>query len=159
MRFLLSSALILIAFSCNTTAKLVPASDNAPLMVYKTKADYSKLVPVILSADKSEIVSYPHPNDIKSGDDLRLPLKLKKGYLLDQQGINAQVAFLSMTYQQYARMSNPLNLDSMFALIKDADPLLELYQVGVHGEYEDPEKEINALIKKGELAGKGQKLK
>lgn len=160
MRILLTTLLLGFAFACsNNAVKLLPASAKAPLLVYKTKGDYSKLVPVMLSADKSEIISYPHPNDVKSGEDLRLPMELKKGYLLDQQGISAQVAFLNMTYKEYASLTEPLPLDSMFMLIKDADPLIELYQLGFHGDYKDPEKEINGLIKKDELATRGQKLK
>ena len=53
------------------------------ILVYKTKKDYRKLVPVILSEDKSQIVSYPDPHDIKTGGDHMLPITLHKGYLMD----------------------------------------------------------------------------
>ncbi len=46
-----------------------PKTANAagpPALVYKTRADYDKLVPVIMNDAKTVIVSYPHPNDVKN---------------------------------------------------------------------------------------------
>ena len=41
--------------------------------VYKTKADYSHNVPVLMDQSKSRIISYPHPNDLLIGGKLCLP--------------------------------------------------------------------------------------
>lgn len=38
------------------------------ILVYKTKADYSKLVPVIFSEDKKTVVSYLSASDLKKDE-------------------------------------------------------------------------------------------
>lgn len=46
--------------------KFVPQYTPGPqALIYKTKKDYTNLVPVLLSDDKTEIVSYPNPRDSK----------------------------------------------------------------------------------------------
>lgn len=160
MRILSMMCLVLLAGACKTKGvKVHPVSAKAPLIIYQTKEDYSQYVPVTLSDNKAEIVAYPHPKDVIDGDDYRLPVKLKDGFYLDQQGINVHVAFLTMTYADYAKLTEPLPLNSMLKMIRDADPITAMYQVGFHGDYKDVVKEINAIIKKGELESKGTKLK
>ena len=60
-----------------------PASTSPIVYVYKTKADYSHQVPVIMDEARTRILSYPAPGDLKMGNGLRLPTVLNKGYLLD----------------------------------------------------------------------------
>ena len=69
-------------------------ASGPPVLVYKTKANYNNLVPVILSDGKTEIVSYPHPKDLIKGSRFPLPFILNDGYLLDNRGIGKNVAFL-----------------------------------------------------------------
>ena len=71
-----------------------PASTSPIVYVYKTKADYSHQVPVIMDEARTRILSYPAPGDLKMGNGLRLPTVLNKGYLLDNKGIGPNVAFL-----------------------------------------------------------------
>ena len=124
-------------------------SKAAPhVLVYKTKKNYNNKVPVILSEDKSKIISYPDPSDVKNTP---LPTKLKNGYLLDNRGIGANVAYLKMTYAQFAKLHQAPSLDSMYSMIIDKDPLTELCDCGNRYAMKDPVKEINALIKSGEL--------
>ncbi|RYE23479.1 MAG: hypothetical protein EOP51_10340 [Sphingobacteriales bacterium] len=99
------------------------------LVVYKTKGDYSNMVPVGLSEDKSRIVSYPAPTDIKVAGGYLKPSKLAKGYLLDNQGIGKNVAFLNISYEAYAKMDQ-LSRDELYTKIADKDPLVELYDCG-----------------------------
>ena len=47
-------------------------------VVYKTNMDYHDLVPVILSEDRSQIVSYPAPDDLRRSGELTLPIALEK---------------------------------------------------------------------------------
>src|ERR1035437_9891940 len=101
--------LAMIIAGCNSGGKMISSnkkggfspdfSTGPPTMVYKTKADYSKNVPVTLSDDKSVIISYPAPIDLKPGGSFATPTLLQDGYLLDNRGINAKVAFLKMTYE------------------------------------------------------------
>src|SRR5436309_2146351 len=73
-------------------------------MVYKTKANYSKLVPVDMSDDKTQIASYPAPTDVVSGSGYATPTQLHSGYLLDNRGIGKNAAFLKLTYEEYAKL-------------------------------------------------------
>ena len=84
--------------------KTTAAIPGPHCIVYKTRADYSKLVPVILSADKSKIVSYPDVKDINNNGNFPYPSPLKKGYLLDNRGIGPDVAFIRLTYEEFARL-------------------------------------------------------
>ncbi len=130
---------------------LAPMQDNAPTLVYKTKGDYQNLVPVTLSADGKEIIAYPHPKDVMDGEIFRKPFPLKKGYWLDQQGVGPYTAFLNLTYEEYAKRTEPLPLDSMLLLVKEANPFTELYDAGPRNALKDPVEELNQRIKAGDL--------
>jgi hypothetical protein len=120
-------------------------------LVYKTKHDYQNLVPVMLSEDKREIVSYPNPNDIKSDLVLATPIGLNKGYYLDNRGIGLHVAFLKMTYQEYATLEKAPTLAELQALIIDKDPLVELCNCGSSKVFTNQVEQLNALIDKGTI--------
>ena len=124
-----------------------------PVLVYKTKADYNNLVPVILSADKKSIISYPHPNDLKAGNgNYPLPALLSNGYLLDKRGIGPNIAFLNMTYKEFAALENAPSLQEMYDNIIDKDPLTELCNCGNKSAFdEDIEKQLNELIESNKL--------
>ncbi len=119
-----------------------------PTLVYKTKADYYNLVPVLLSDDRSEIIQYPHPDDLKSGENFLLPLKLKSGYLLDNKGIGVNVAFLNITYEEYAKMEEVPSLEELYEKILDKDPLVELCDCGNRTAFTNEVEQLNKLIDK-----------
>ncbi len=98
--------------------------------VYKTKADYTKNVPVTLSDDKTQIVAYPAPQDLYSNGKLAYPTALSNGYLLDNRGINANTAFLKLTYAQYSQLKEVPRLKDLFQQIIDKDPFTELCNCG-----------------------------
>jgi hypothetical protein len=98
-----------------------------PVIIYKTKADYSKNIPVNLSDDKKFITSYPDIKDIYYAGELAYPTLLAQGYLLDNRGIGPTVAFLDYTYEQYRELGQTPAADELMKHIIDADPLLELY--------------------------------
>jgi hypothetical protein len=159
MRMLLLS--LLIVAGCCSGSKMVDSkkkngfipdfATGPPTMVYKTKADYSQHVPVILSDDKTVILSYPAPTDIKAGDKYPSPTPLKDGYLLDNRGINANVAYLNLTYKEYAKLATAPDIKTMNTMIMDKDPLTEMCNCGSKQAFKNPEKEINTLIKTGKL--------
>lgn len=122
-----------------------------PTVVYKTKANYNNLVPVLLSDDKKQIISYPHPTDIKIGDKFASPTILSNGYLLDNRGIGKNVAFLKLTYEQYSKLENAPALSELYELIIDKDPLNELCDCGNKKAFTDQTKQLNKLIKTGKL--------
>jgi hypothetical protein len=141
--------LFLSCFVCAACAAQTfnnPAAMGPPTLIYKTKKNYDKLVPIQLSDDKKTIVAYPAPTDVFYDGKLAYPTKLKNGYLLDNRGIGKNVAFLKMTYQAYAKLKELPSLEKLFALIIDSDPLLELYDAGSRYNFQDVPKEMNQLI-------------
>jgi len=120
----------------------------APILVYKTKKDYSKNVPVILNSFKTEILSYPHPSDVYFQGKLAYPTPLKNGYLLDNRGIGSNVAFLNFSYETYSRLKNAPTKEELLRNLLDKNPLLEMWECGSR-ESELDVSEINKLIDQG----------
>jgi hypothetical protein len=124
---------------------------SPPAIVYKTKNDYSKNVPVILSEDKTKIVSFPAQRDIKKGDGFVYPTELVDGYLLDNRGINQNAAFLKFTYEDYYNMDNIPDAARLMNYILDKEPFTEIYQCGRRGDFKNLEAELNQKIREGKL--------
>jgi len=122
-----------------------------PCIVYKTRNDYNKLVPVMLTDDKTTLASYPDIKDIFYNNGISYPTVLSKGYLLDNRGIGPNVAFISYTYESYSRLPKTPDGKELFKLIIDNEPLLEMYFCGNRSKYTDPVKTLNDIILKGEL--------
>jgi hypothetical protein len=145
-------AACMITGSCNS-AKKSRFSDNFPALtgpniyIYKTRGDYYTQVPIGLSADKKTIVSYPDIKDVFTNGKLAYPTVLEDGFLLDNRGISENVAFLKLTYQQYATLKATPNPDSLFNLILDNDPLTLLYDCGSKNNYQNLPGQLNELIK------------
>jgi hypothetical protein len=130
-----------------------------PTLVYRTRADYDTLVPILLSEDKIEIISYPHPGDLRRmkegkpalSPDYPYPTPLEGGYRLDNRGVGLQVAFLKLSYRAYAAREQAPSLAELEALILDRDPLTELCDCGNRQAFSDPVLQINKLIVLGRL--------
>lgn len=120
------------------------------VLVYKTKNNYNNLVPVLLSEDKSEIVSYPDPGDLLIGNTYSFPTVLNNGYLLDNRGIGKNVAFLKLTYQEYSKLQS-LSLEELYGYILDKDPLVELCDCGNKTAFTSVEEQLNELIDNNKL--------
>ena len=119
-----------------------------PVVIYKTKRDYSRNVPVTLNADGTKIVSYPAVSDVRS---LPYPTPLADGYLLDNRGIGQHVAFLSYTYEEYAALPKTPTSDELFEKIIDKNPLLEIHFCGNRYQYKHLVDELNAQIRAGKF--------
>lgn len=118
-------------------------------LVYKTRADYFNRVPVLLNAAKDRIVSYPDPIDLYEGSTPTLPTRLKNGYLLDNRGIGANVAFLTYTYEKYGALKKLPELDQLMDSLLDRNPLTELWDCGSRSLLKKEVEELNALIDNG----------
>jgi len=116
-------------------------------IIYKTRNDYYDLVPVTLSPDKKSIVSFPGTRDVFYKGKLAYPERLHQGFLLDNRGINENVAFLTMTYDLFSKLQKVFSADELFKMIKDDDPLTEMYNCGNRSQW-DIEK-LNQLIDSG----------
>jgi hypothetical protein len=103
MRILIAGLIAAYLSGTGTNAALAQQAPSAtspsalPVLVYKTKKDYSRQVAVTLSDDKSKIVSYPDPADCAAGWERLQPEQLHKGFLLDKRGLTRNVAFLKIT--------------------------------------------------------------
>lgn len=128
-------------------------------VVYKTIKDYTNLVPVIMNSEKTKIVSYPAPSDVYYQGKLAKPTALKNGYLLDNRGINENVAFLNYTYEEYSRLSEAPSQKEMLSRIAEKNPLKELIDCGLRTQYKDEVSELNTLIDRNFPGCKRAKIK
>lgn len=131
----------------NTETEFSPQfTAGPPTIVYKTSSNYNNLVPILLSDDKTQIVSYPHPSDLKNGVTYLIPTYLNEGYLLDNKGINKDIAFLKLTYEEYSRLPNAPTLNELYNLIIDKNPLTEMCDCGNKNAFINIESQLNSLI-------------
>ena len=139
--------LMILSCSSNKNTLISEQSPGPAALVYKTKANYTDKVPIGLSMDKEQVVSFPHPNDLKVGNQLSIPTKLIRGYLLDNRGIGKNVAFLNYSYSEYAALNKPPSPEQLKQAILDDDPLLEMWNCGIRTDFKTVY-ELNQLIKK-----------
>lgn len=160
MRLIIAALVIAFMSSCNASKKgnnsnntqFTPSfAPGPPTIVYKTKNDLSDKVPVILNEEKTKIISYPSQDDLKIGEKLRTPISLSKGWLLDEKGINLNVAFLDLTYAQYSAMDSIPDLDSLFEMIIDANPIEAMCNCGNRNSIPNAIEQLNELIESNEL--------
>jgi len=116
------------------------------VIIYKTTKDYSKLVPVNLSDDKKSIASYPDIKDVFFNGELAYPTLLNDGFLLDNRGISANVAFLRLTYEEYSKLPATPTPDELLKMIIDKQPLSVMYSCGSRSAFKQIETELNAKI-------------
>lgn len=156
----LLGSLILLSCHCGKTVtsasvttsvvnKDIQVTRGAKAIVYKTVKDYSQYVPVTMNAQKTKIISCPAPSDVYYKGELAIPTKLKNGYLLDNRGINENVAFLSYTYKKYSQLKEIPSAEELMSKILDNNPLTELWNCGDRSQYKDEIKDVNTLIDTG----------
>lgn len=139
MRILLATLLLLISACCsrkNTTVQVDKSkwfSALPSIVIYKTKANYSMLVPIGLSADKKEIVSYPDPKDVKNDSGFYYPTALNDGYWMDNIGVGVNTGYLGMSLKEYSQLSEPLKLNVMMTMLVDTAPFTEMWNCGSRG--------------------------
>jgi hypothetical protein len=161
MNILIYTVFISLFFSCTSRKNRNDAGNNTkneqaisvgqPIIIYKTKIDYSQNVAVTLSEDKSEIISYPHPKDVFYASKLAHPIELDNGYLLDNLGINIHTAYLSLTLKEYSQYEKVPSMKEFYQLIIDKNPLTEFYNCGNRQNLKNELVEINSIVKKGNL--------
>ncbi|HMN06105.1 MAG TPA: hypothetical protein PKD45_10285 [Flavobacteriales bacterium] len=175
MKPVLLTMTLLLLIGCRGKKEAAPAEVPAPaadvqvapppapmstahVVVYRTRGNMREQVPVRLAADGS-IESYPHPMDLRLGDDLALPTELGDGWLMDNRGVGMNTVFLSMDYAQYAALGEAPTLEEMQAAILDRDPLTDLCDCGPRSAYEDPVRQLKELIHSGMLETRCKRLK
>jgi hypothetical protein len=149
MKAIIIFSLMAILISCKASkVSQETAEALAPVLVYKTNADYSHLVPVTLNETGDKLVSFPAPSDLYTNGILAIPVQLDKGYLLDMRGVHAHTAFTSYTYEAYSKLESAPSVQDLISSIIDPDPFEELYDCGNRSQYNKLEKDLNKLIRK-----------
>lgn len=162
-----AAALLLLVSGCKFQKKTAPKGDIfVPLfqpgphaILYKTKANYSNLVPVGMNDSGTRIVSYPAVQDVATmllGHSVQ-PIAMRKHYLLDNFGIGPNSAYLDITWEQYSKY-NEINADILLKHVKFTKPFLVMYDCGLKTDIEKLEKQLNRLIKDRQLEKKLKKL-
>lgn len=145
--------MLAMTLSCKTArmqSQLLEA--DAPVIIYRTHGDYDHLVPITLNETGDGVSSFPAPSDLYTEGQLALPVKLKKGFLLDRRGLGIRSAFTSFSYEEYAALERAPGPEELLSRVIDAHPFVAIYDCGKAGSYEDPVKELNKKIDGG-LAG------
>lgn len=125
------------------------AQISSPIVyIYKTKKDYSHLVPVLMDETRTRIVSYPAPADLLRNGQPTLPTLLEGGFWLDNRGIGPTVAFLSYTYEEYSGFSHAPSYEELMEHIVDKYPLTSIRACGRRADYKDIVTELNERIRK-----------
>jgi len=140
------------------TNKKLDFSPGLPTIVYRTRGDYRRNVAVTLSADKSKIVSFPGVNDVFYNGLLAYPYNLRGDYLLDNRGIDTNVAFLKLTYEDYSKLQNPPKPEELYELIIDKSPIVEMCNCGNRQQFRNDISELNQMIEDSTLT-KCKKMK
>lgn len=127
------------------------SNSGPPCIIYKTKSDFDKFVPVVLNDEKSKIISYPAISDIYYKGKFAYPTKLSDGFLLDNRGIDKNVAFLNLTYEEYSKLTKTPTSGELIEMIFADDPLIEMYNCGSKYKFKNLLEDIDKLIKNNEL--------
>jgi len=143
MRFIL----FILLTSCGSSQYL---DSSHAIVVYKTNKNYNHQVAVTLNTDKTMVISYPDPSDIRSFRPY--PIHLKSKYLLDQRGIDSNVAFLKLSYRQYSKLKVAPEPNFILSnLILDNDPILEFHIIEKYPPNSDVKQLLNQRIVNGVL--------
>lgn len=140
--------LSILLLSCQTQKVAMISKVLPTTIVYKTKKNWNDLVPIQLSADKLTVISYPSPGDIMVNGELREPSVLRDGFLLDNYGIGPNSVFIRIKYREYSRLKQAPSLDSLYSLVIDKEPFVEMWDAGQRGNYNSTE-ELNSLVAGG----------
>lgn len=148
---------VLCLFSCRSTKQTTESpkmnttrilTQGAKTIVYKTIRDFNDNVPITMNAERTKIVSFPSPTDLKFRGELAKPTQLKNGYLLDNRGISVHTVFTSYTYEEYSELNEVPTIAVWREKIIEMYPLVEMYNCGLRSELKNEVEELNALIEK-----------
>ena len=137
----------LLLSTCNSGKQISKSTNmNAPLIVYKTKANYANNIPIILNSSKDKIISFPSPSDIYLNGKFAKPDNLADKFLLDNFGISVNSAFTSYTFEVYSKLDKAPTIQEFMDKIIDNDPFSEMYNCGNRADFKTIG-EINNTIK------------
>jgi hypothetical protein len=121
MKKLVFAIFVILMASCEWILRPGPCDDTGPMIVYKTRNDYSNNVTVLLSKDGTKVSAYPGPSDASN----QRPIQLAKGYLLKRM---VGDAVLSLTIDEYSKSTTHYSPTELYNLIIDKTPYTEKYE-------------------------------
>ena len=114
--------IIFLAFSYDWLPLIPgPCDSSGPIIVYKTRQDYSNNITVQLSKDHRRITSRPGQSDAAH----QRPIQLANGYLLKRMNGDA---VLSLTYDEFITSTKSYTSAELLSMVIDTDPYLEKYE-------------------------------
>jgi hypothetical protein len=133
---------LLLNSSCDWLTRTSPCEASGPVIVYKTKNDYTNNIWVQLSKDGKEITARPGPTDVIH----QTPIKLENGYLLKRM---LGDAILSITIEEYTDPAFDWESKDLIEYVIETDPYSEKYECceGTNGDTAL----INNLIRENRL--------
>ena len=114
-------SLIILVLSCDWIFRPGPCDASGPIVVYKTKQDYSNNITIGLSKDKKKVICSPGPQDAVH----ERPIQLANGYLLKRM---CGDAVTSITYDDFIVATKSYTSAEWLSFVIDTDPYLEKYE-------------------------------
>ena len=114
-------SLIILVLSCDWIFRPGPCDASGPIIVYKTKQDYSNNITIQLSKDKKKVTCTPGPQDAAH----QRPIQLADGYLLKSM---CGDAVTSVTYDDFIKSTKSFSSAEWLSFVIDTDPYLEKYE-------------------------------
>jgi hypothetical protein len=137
-------AVLVFFTACKNTSEVsLPHCPGGPVVICKTKKDYSDKVSVVLSSDKKEIVAYPGPTDVVH----QKPVQLANGYFLQRMPGNA---FLSLSIEEYMNVEHSYTPEQLLSYVIDKNPYKEKYEC-CHVLNNMDTTAVNKFIREGRL--------
>ena len=101
-----------------------------------------------MNKEKTKVIGFPAPSDLRIKGELQTPRKLDDEFLYDRRGISINTVFLRMTYKEYSELKKPPSVEEMTLMIIDKNPMVELHYCPELKQNSDS-KIMNELIKEG----------
>jgi len=114
-------SLIIIAFACDWIYRPGPCGASGPIIVYKTRQDYSNNITIQLSKDRKKVTCTPGPQDAAN----QRPIQLADGYLLKRM---CGDVVTSITYDDFIKSTKSYTTAEWLSFVIDTDPYLEKYE-------------------------------
>lgn len=116
-------------------------------IIYKTNGNFNDNVPVTISPNRKEIVSYPAPTDIIPQS---APIPLAENYLLDRRGIGENTAFTQYTYESYSALKQAPSLKVLKESVIEGAEVIEIVKLPMSlTEAVNDTARCNAIIRNG----------
>lgn len=112
--------------------------------IYKTNGNFAQLVPITLNSERTAVVSYPAPSDLRNSE----PVALADGWLLDRRGISYQTAFLRTTYAEYMALPSAPSRGQLLGLVNPSARVTQIVEMPFPYSGECAS-ECNKLIRSG----------